>query len=391
MIRIRDDIYWTGYIDWDLRNFHGYSTHFGSTYNAYFILDESPTLIDTVKSCGCDEMLSRIKEFIDPSKIKYIISNHAEMDHSGSIAKLLELCPEAEVICSPKGKEALKKYFKNDWNFKVVNTGDVLNIGKRKLKFILTPMIHWPDSMATYLESEGILFSNDAFGQHYASYGRFVEEADSDDIFKEAKKYYANIIMPYGSQVQSLLDVLVKFKIETICPSHGLIWRNRQNVETIMDLYGKWAGYVSERKVVIIYDTMWKSTEKIAKKLYELIYKEEIPVKVMNLEVSDISDVVTEIMDSSIVFLGSPMLNNNMLPKVGGLISYLKGLKPKNRQGLTFGSYGWSKAGFKELENSLNDMGIKLLGEGKYFQFIPDEKELDSLKDVVSQIKKILV
>jgi flavorubredoxin len=390
MLKIKEDVWWVGYIDWDLRNFHGYSTPQGSTYNAYLILDQKPTLVDTVKHYGFEEMLSRIKQVIDPSKIQYIISNHTEMDHSGSIDKLLESCPQAQVVCSPKGQEGLKRHFKKKWNFKVVNTGDTLNIGKRNLKFFLTPMVHWPDSMATYLEEDKILMPNDAFGQHYASEERFADEVGRDIVLKEAAKYYANIVMPYGAQVIKALGALKDLAIEMICPSHGLIWRKEEDIKGILRLYNKWANYESEKKAVIVYDTMWHSTEMMAQKLYELLDKENIPVKLCHLAITDPSDIITDVMLSKVVAVGSPILNNKIFPKIGGFLTYLKGLKPRNRFGFTFGSYGWSKVGFKELEDSLKEAGMELISEGKYFQYIPDEEELKSLQDVAAKVSGAL-
>jgi flavorubredoxin len=390
-MKIKERIYWVGHIDWDLRNFHGYSTPFGSTYNAYLILDEKPTLIDTVKHYGSYEMLSRIKEIIEPSKIKYIISNHTEMDHSGAIDKLLEFCPNAEVVCSPKGEEGLRRHFKQNWKFKVVNTHDVLNIGKRNLKFFLTPMVHWPDSMVTYCEEEKILFPNDAFGQHYASFERFADEVGLDIILSEAAKYYANIVTPYGSQVLKALGALQNISIEMICPSHGLIWRRSEDIEKILNLYQKWANYESDKKVVIIYDTMWHSTEKIAIKLYELLSSKDITVKLSSLKANDISDIITDVMLSRVICVGSPILNNKIFPSIGGFLTFLKGLKAKNRLCFTFGSYGWSKVGFKELEDSLKEAGMELIAEGKYFNYVPEEKELESLEEIALKIKDLLL
>lgn len=391
---ITENVKWTGYIDWDLREFHGYSTPYGTTYNSYLILDEKPTLIDTVKHYGVEEMLARIKETIDPSKIKYIVSNHTEMDHSGSIDKLLELCPEAEIICSPKGEEGLKKHFLSDknnknWKFRVVNSGDSLNIGKNTLSFFLTPMVHWPDSMVTYLENNKILFSNDAFGQHYASYERYVDEIGLDIILREATKYYANIVMPYGKQVLKSLEALKKLELNKICPSHGLLWQDKGDIKKILSNYKKWASYESDERVVVIYDTMWHSTEKMALKLFELIDKQNVPVRLINLKNTHISDVVTEIMLSKVVCVGSPILNNKILPSIGGLLTYLRGLKPRNRSFFTFGSYGWSKIGFKEFEDLLKDSGMEQLLEGRYFQFVPSEDDLKTLVDITYKIKEI--
>lgn len=383
MHTIFPDIYWTGCIDWDLRNFHGYDTPSGSTYNAYLIIDKKPVLIDTVKHYGVQEMVARIQEVIDPSKIQYIISNHTEMDHSGSIDELLKFCPEAQVVCSPKGLEGLRRHFKKDWRFKVVETNDELCIGRRTLKFFLMPMVHWPDSMATYLADEKILFSNDAFGQHRASHERFADELGIDIAFDDAAKYYANIVTPYGNQVIKALDALKALPIEMIAPSHGLMWRRKQDIERIVALYQKWACYEPDKKVLIIYDTMWHSTKMMAERFYELIDQAGIVVKMVSLQQVHISDIVTDIQSSRIVFFGTPILNNRMLPTMAGLLMYLKGLKTKNRYALTFGSYGWSTLGFKELEQSVQDAGFELLSKGQYICFIPDKPQLDQLKECI--------
>jgi len=397
MHSISPDIYWTGYIDWDLRNFHGYDTPSGSTYNSYLILDEKPTLIDTVKYYGFDEMISRIKEVIDPDKIQYIISNHTEMDHSGSIDSLLKFCPQAQVVCSPKGCEGLRKHFlpsgtrsEKDWNFKVVNTGDELNIGKRTLKFFLMPMVHWPDSMATYSPQDKILFPNDAFGQHRASVERYADEAGADDIFEDAAKYYANIVMPYGNQVLKALEALKPMVIDMICPSHGLIWRRKEDIAKIVHLYEKWANYQADKKVLIVYDTMWNSTKQMAEKLQEIFDREGIFVKLVSLQAGHMSDIVTDILTSKLVIFGTPILNNRMLPTMAGLLMYLKGLKCRNKYAMTFGSYGWSMVGFKELETSIQDAGFELVGQGKYVQFIPSASDLEGLAYAVTTAKTLI-
>jgi flavorubredoxin len=385
-MNIKSNIHWIGYIDWDLRNFHGYSTSAGSTYNAYLIIDDQPTIIDSVKHYAGDELVEKIKRLIDPGKIKYIVSNHTEMDHSGAISRLVELCPQAQVVCSPKGQEGLRRHFKQDWKFKVVNSQDTINLGKYQLQFFLTPMVHWPDSMVTYLGQEKILFSNDAFGQHYAGFNRYVDQVGQDIIFREAAKYYANIVMPYGAQVLKALEALSGLTIEMICPSHGLIWRQKDDIAKILKLYKEWAEYKSENKAVIVYDTMWHSTQKIAKKLYDLLDARQIPVQLMNLQNTHISDIVTQIMLSRMVLAGSPMLNNHILPTMASLLTYIKGLKPKNRYAFTFGSYGWSKLGFKELEDNLQEAGMELLEPGRYFQYVPDQSELEQLDKVAEKI-----
>ena len=234
-LEIKKGIYWVGAIDWDLRNFHGYLTPRGSTYNAYLIVDKRIVLVDTVKHYFFDEMLNRIKEIVDPGKIDYIISNHTEMDHSGGLPRMMEIAKNASLVCSPNGEKGLKRHFKKDWNFKVVNSGDSINIGKRNLKFVCVPMVHWPDSMVTYVPEEKLLLPNDAFGQHIASDERFVDELEWDIVKEEATKYYANIVLPYGQQVQKALEALSSLDIDMIAPSHGLIWRER--LKDIIDFY----------------------------------------------------------------------------------------------------------------------------------------------------------
>jgi flavorubredoxin len=252
-------------------------------------------------------------------------------------------------------------------------------------------MVHWPDSMVTYCEEEKILFPNDAFGQHYASFERFADEVGLDIILSEAAKYYANIVTPYGSQVLKALGALQNISIEMICPSHGLIWRRSEDIEKILNLYQKWANYESDKKVVIIYDTMWHSTEKIAIKLYELLSSKDITVKLSSLKANDISDIITDVMLSRVICVGSPILNNKIFPSIGGFLTFLKGLKAKNRLCFTFGSYGWSKVGFKELEDSLKEAGMELIAEGKYFNYVPEEKELESLEEIALKIKDLLL
>ncbi|MCP4400506.1 MAG: MBL fold metallo-hydrolase, partial [bacterium] len=261
-VEVKKDIYWVGSIDWDLRNFHGYLTQRGSTYNAYLIMDEKIVLIDTVKHYLCDEMLERISHVVDPSKIDYIVSNHVEMDHSGSIPVVKEMAKDATVLTCPIGMEGLIAHFKKDLNFEVVRTGDTLNIGKRNLAFVQTPMVHWPDNMMTYVPGDNVLFSNDSFGQHLASSERFDDEYPTQIVLDEARKYYANIVLPFSGQVQKTMKALDKLEIDTICPSHGIIWR--AHIPTIMAQYKKWSLNETDEKAVIIYDTMWDSTEKIA-------------------------------------------------------------------------------------------------------------------------------
>ena len=385
-VEIKPDIYWVGGIDWDIRDFHGYRIQRGTTYNSYLIIDKKITLVDTVKHYLYEEMLSRIKEIVDPSKIDYIISNHVEMDHSGSIQKLLEVAHNAKIITSTRGEKGLKRHYKKEWDFKVVKSGDTLNIGKRTLHFVHIPMVHWPDSMVTYIPTDKLLLPNDAFGQHIATSERFDDEIDWGILKEEAAKYYANIVMPYGGQVEKALEELSGLEIDMIAPSHGIIWRSQ--IPKILGKYTKWARNETDDKALIIYDSMWGSTEKMAYKLMEGIEEAGIPVTMKNLKNNHISDIITDVISSRLVLLGSPTLNNTMLPTMGGFLTYLKGLKPNNRIGFVFGSYGWGGQAVGEIENILKDLSWDMPVESINLNFVPDEKELKDVKKIGNKLGK---
>ena len=376
-VQIKENIYWVGGIDWDLRDFHGYLTQRGSTYNAYLIIDEKVTLIDTVKHYLYDEMISRISDIIDPAEIDYIISNHVEMDHSGGLPKLMEVATNAKLITSPKGKAGLMAHYKKDWDFQIAKPGEALNIGERTLNFVLTPMVHWPDNMVTYLPEDKILFSNDALGQHYASSERFDDETDFDIVMEEAKKYYANIVMPYGRQVQGVLKVVEGLDIEIIAPSHGVIWRTF--VSEIIEKYKKWSANEYDEKALIIYDSMWDSTKKVAYAIQSAFEEKGISTRMLNLDVNHRSDIITEVLTAKYICVGSPTLNNNMLPSVAAFLTYLKGLAPKNRIGLAFGSYGWGGQSIGQVEDVLKECKFDILDSIKV-QYIPDESQLEEIK-----------
>ena len=385
-VEIRPDVHWIGGIDWDLRDFHGYVTQRGSTYNSYLIMDEKITVIDTVKHYMFDEMFTRLKQMIDPNDIDYIISNHVEMDHSGSIPKLLEHAPNATIITSTRGEKGLKRHYKKDWDLQVVKSGETVSLGKRNLHFVHIPMVHWPDSMVTYSPYDKILFSNDAFGQHIASSERFDDELDWGVIHEEAAKYYANIVMPYGSQVKKALESLKGLDIDIIAPSHGIIWRS--HVKDILKEYQKWCQDKSEEKALIIYDSMWGSTKKMAYALSEGIQEAGVPFSLLNLQTNHISDILTEILNAKLILFGSPTLNNTMLPKMGGFLTYLKGLRPKNRIGFVFGSYGWGGQAVGEIEKILSDMKWEIPEKSVNINFVPDEEELEELRSIGLKLAK---
>jgi len=387
-LEIKPSIFWVGGIDWDLRNFHGYLTQRGSTYNAYLIVDEKIVLVDTVKHYLFEEMLSRIKEMVDPSRIDYIVANHVEMDHSGSLPKILKIASKAKLITSPHGEKGLRRHFKEEWDFCVVKSGDSVSIGKRTLQFFLTPMVHWPDSMATYVPEEKLLLPNDAFGQHIASAERFDDQVGWDILYQEAAKYYANIVLPFGEQVRKALEALSSLNIEMIAPSHGVIWRSY--LPKIVKAYQKWAKNLSENKALIVYDTMWGSTEKIAYALRDGMEEAGVPVTMRNLKTSHISDVMTDLLSSRAVLVGSPTLNNGMLPTVGAFLTYLEGLRPKKRIGFVFGSYGWGGQAVKKISAVLESLKWEMPLESINLQYVPDEGELAKTVKIGEEFGKLL-
>ena len=387
-IEIKPNIYWVGAIDWDIRNFHGYSTNRGSTYNSYLIKDEKITLVDTVKPKFIGEMVSRIKEIIDPRKIDYIISNHVEMDHSGSLPGIAKFCPNAKIITSTRGEKGLNKHYRDNLNLKIVESGESLNIGKRNLTFVHIPMVHWPDSMVTYIENDKLLLSNDSFGQHIASQERFDYELDWGILKEEAAKYYGNIVLPYCPQVQKALSAIQELEIDMIAPSHGIVWKS--HLDKIIREYNKWANCESENKALIIYDSMWGSTEKIAHKLREGLNEIGVNVTFRNLKFSHFSDIITDVLTSKLILLGSPTLNNGLLPSMGGFLSYMKGLRPKNKIGFVFGSYGWGGQAVGEIEKIINELSWDIPIKGININYIPTEDDLKNIKNVGKKLGNYL-
>ncbi len=388
-IEIKPNVYWVGGIDWDVRYFHGYKTPRGTTYNAYLIMDEKITLVDTVKHHFSEEMISRIKDVVDPAKIDYVVSNHVECDHSGGLPAIMDLATNATLVTSPKGKKGLTRYYKKDWNFQEVKSGDTLNIGKLNLTFVQVPMVHWPDSMVTYIPELKLLLPNDAFGQHIASAGRFDDEIGWEILKEEAQTYYANIVLPYGENVLKALEVVAGLDIDMVAPSHGVIWRTY--IDKIVPEYLKWAGNISEKKALIVYDTMWNSTAQMAKALQEGLEEGGLEVMVRFLQTSHMSEIMTDLITSKAILVGSPTLNNGMLPSVSGFLTYVEGLRPKNRMGLAFGSYGWGGQGAKFVQAVLERMGWETPMEMINLNYRPDPEELAAVKEKGKEFAKLIL
>jgi flavorubredoxin len=381
-VEIQEGVYWVGGIDWNLRSFHGYLTQRGSTYNSYLIIDEKITLIDTVKSYLTGEMLERISSVIDPSKIDYIVCNHVEMDHSGSLPELMKIAPDAAIFCSPKGETGLREHYKENWNFKPMESGTVLNLGKRNLHFILTPMVHWPDNMVVYMPEGKIIFSNDAFGQHLASSERFDDEYPLDIAMLEARKYYANIVLPYSKQVQKVLVGIRNIDIEVIANSHGIIWR--KHVKDIINSYTSWASNETRKKSLIIYDTMWHSTEAMALAIQDAFEQNGYVTSLLCLQNNHISDIMTEVIDAECICIGSPTLNGRMLPTMASFLTYLSGLAPKNRKSIVFGSYGWGPKQIEDISNIMTESGFEVVATEK-IKYVPSAEDLRALVGRVSE------
>lgn len=386
---IKPDVYWVGGIDWTERNFHGYTTDRGSTYNAYLILDEHVTLIDTCKPQFADELLERISDVIDPARIDYVISNHVEQDHSGAIPAIMAAAPNAKIVTSdPHGLKGLQAHYGTEYEYIPVKTGDELCIGKRTLTFTNTVMVHWPDNMVTYDAHDKILFSNDAFGQHFASSKRFDDEVGLPEVLAQAKKYYANIVMPYSRHVTRALGVLGGLDFDMIAPSHGVIWRS--HVAEILETYGKWSSLQPDEYAIVVYDSMWHTTEVMAQQILEAFIEAGIPARLFDLKVDHISDIMTEVLSARYIAVGSPTLNNGMMPTVASFLWYLKGLSPKGRIGIPFGSYGWGQNGPQEVAELLEKCGFTQDFGTLTHHWTEDEDSLEELHQaVLDGIKRV--
>ena len=376
-IKIKENIYWVGAIDWSMRSFHGYQTGRGTTYNAYLILDEKITLIDTVKESFRKELLERVSSVIDPAKIDYIISSHVEPDHSGGIPFMADHCPKATIITSqPNGLKGLTARY-GSLSYQAVKAGDTLSIGSRTLSFVPTPMLHWPDSMVTYCPEEKILFSNDAFGEHLATSHRFDDENDLATILFEAQKYYANILMPFGKQAQTALKALAALPIELIATGHGIIWRS--HIKEILDCYERWSKGEVEDRAVVVFDSMWHSTELMANAITEAFRQKGIPAALYDIKVNHLSDIMTDVFTSKYLAVGSPTINNQMMPTIASFLCYLKGLAPKNHKAFAFGSYGWGGQSIGLVEEELKAAGCEICLEKIRIANIPSKEQLDEI------------
>ncbi len=375
-LKVTDSVTWVGKVDWDLRTFHGHelSTHRGSTYNSYLVRDEKTALIDTAWTPYAGEYVEMLAAEIDLQDIDFVVANHSEVDHSGALAELMQRIPDKPIYCSRNAAKMLKAQNHQDWNFQIVKTGDKLDLGKKQLVFIEAPMLHWPDSMFCYLTEEAILFSNDAFGEHYATEVLFNDLVEKDELYQEALKYYANILNPFSKLVPRKIDEFVQLNLPLnyICPSHGVIWR--EDPMQIVKQYAKWADDYQENQITIIYDTMWNSTKRMAEAIATGLRKQDpaMRVKIYNISISDNNDVITEVFKSKAILVGSSTVNRGILHAVAGILEEIKGLAFKNKKAAAFGSYGWSGESVGIVTERLKDAGLAVDNEGLKCYWNPD-------------------
>lgn len=379
-IELKEGIFWVGAVDWAVRDFHGYLTPRGSSYNNYLIVDEETTLLDAVKAEFAGESLKRIKAAVDPRAIRHIVVNHIEPDHAGGLGEILREAPEADIYLTSKGMAGLKRFFDTGgWKMNAVKTGDVLRIGRRSLMFVETPMIHWPDSMMTYIKEDGILISQDGFGQHIASAERFddefIENFSEEELDDAVWDYYANILMPFGGLIKKKLTEILGLGLEInmIAPDHGVIWRGGH--EKILRTYLEIADGKADERVVVIYDTMWHGTERMVAPMVEGLRDEGMETRVFKLRATPLSIAVKEFWRARACLIGTPTLNNTVFPPVGQLLYYLKGLRPKNRLVGAFGSYGWAGGAAKEIIDMFDSLGLEVFDEGLQFNYVASEEE----------------
>jgi anaerobic nitric oxide reductase flavorubredoxin len=375
---IAKGVYWVGVVDWGIRHFHGHelSTHRGTSYNAYLIVDEKVTLVDTVWTPFADQLIANIREVIDPARIDYVIANHAEPDHAGSLGAVMRRAPKAELICSTRGAESIEGHHHQGWKMRAVKTGERLSLGGDELAFIEAPMLHWPDSMFTYLAGRQLLMPNDAFGQHYAAGFRFNDEVDQAELYEEALKYYANILTPFSNLVTKKIEEVLALglPVKVIAPSHGIIWR--RDPLQIVTKYQEWARQIPEKKAAILFDTMWEATRFMAEAIGDGLAKEGIPHKLFHVAVSDRNDVIKEMFTAAALIIGSPTLNGGLLPTIMPLLEDCRGLKFKNKVGAAFGTYGWSGEAVKIIEKHFEACKIPVVAPGVLAKWRPRAEDL---------------
>ncbi|MBM4031351.1 MAG: MBL fold metallo-hydrolase [Planctomycetes bacterium] len=382
MTELKPGVYWVGVVDWALRRFHGFelSTHRGSAYNAYLVVDDKVALVDTVWQPFQDELLANIRQVVDPAAIDYVVANHSEVDHSGALPAVVRHAPNATVVVSKRGLESVEGHYHQPWNFKAVGTGDSISLGRNKLVFVEAPMLHWPDSMFTYLTGHNILMPNDAFGQHYATGFRFNDLVDQKELYEEALKYYVNILTPFSHLVTKKIEevVALNLPVDIIAPSHGVLWRKEPL--QIVYKYLEWAAQKPEPRAAVVFDTMWNGTRKMAEAIGDGLADEGVPYKLLHAAVTDRNDLLVEVFKARTVVVGSPTMNNGLLPSIEPVLGEMKGLKFKNKLGAAFGTYGWSGECVKLIEHHLEESKIPVIRPGIRAKWQPKPADLEACR-----------
>ncbi len=376
--KINEWITWVGKTDWELKKFHGdeFTTKKGSSYNSYLIQDEKTVLIDTVWLPYDKEFVTRLKQTVDLKEIDAVIIQHGEVDHTGALPELMQEIPNTPIYCTQNAVKSIQGQYHEDWNFKTVKTGDTLKLGKHTLTFIEAPMLHWPDTMFTYMDGQDILFNNNGFGQHYASEFLYADEVKEDELWEQAITYYANILAPFSMLVKKKIDEILKMNlpIKMICPSHGVIWR--KNPQQIIQKYLEWADNYRENQITILYDTMWNSTKKMAEAIATGIQNvdKQVTIKLMNTSKEDKTEVLTQVFKSKAILVGSPTVNNGYLHSIAGILEMIKGMKLKNKKAAAFGSYGWSGEAPNKITEELKKAGLEVAQNPLKLPWTPDEQ-----------------
>ena len=389
---IKDKIFWVGAIDWNIRDFHGYSTYKGTTYNAFLVKDEKIALFDTVKKSHLNELVHHIKQLVDPTDIDYLIVNHVEMDHSGSLPEIVDLVKPEKIFCSKMGLKAINEHFHPEgWPLEAVENGQIISLGNKTVQFLETRMLHWPDSMFSYFPEDKLLISSDAFGQHLASSERFDDQVDFSELMEQTSKYYANILTLYSPLIRKLLAKVQELglEIDMIAPDHGVIWRS--HIGDVLKAYGDWSQNKGKRKALVIYDTMWASTEKMAKAVATGIDTTGASVKLINLAYAHRSDVMADVLNAKAVILGCATLNNGMLPRMAGFLMYMRGLKPTNKIGAAFGSFGWSGEAVKLMNRAMEDMKFDIVEPGLRVKYVPGHTDLSECVEMGKRIGQAVI
>jgi flavorubredoxin len=377
---LRENIDWVGHVDWTVRDFHSYDAERGVTYNAYLVRDEQTALIDAVREPYGEELLKNVAALCDLASVEYVVCNHAELDHAGALPEVMRALPNASLVCDKKCAEALALHFDmSGWKQRIVKSGEEISLGRRTLRFLETPMVHWPESMFTYVPEEKLLFSMDGFGQHYASAERFDDEVPLPAVMDEAKTYYANIVMPYGKSVKACLEHLAGWPIEMIAPSHGVIWRT--HLDQIVAAYRDWADCRAKPKVLVVFDSMWESTARMAEAILDGAGLPGVERKLIHLRRTSLTQLAGEVIDAAAIAFGSATLNSGMMPAASAALTYLEGLKAKGKAGFAFGSYGWGRGGTEAVDQRLHDMGWEILREPLRAKYRPTEEVLAQCRE----------